>query len=194
MNQQSQGNNDRDYKALLIWVALIFRALTLSVEVFLHKGRTFGERYLGLQAAVAPLLMLLFPLLFPRHDPRPMLWLLFAYLAMCGAARLRLTLRRRRSGHVHSLYTGQPRLGRLLRFASEITIKRFIEPPLVFTAGVLLLPRSEPLGCYLMLAGFALFATVNQSIVQERVRALEMSDAFLDQRSLAERFRDMRGN
>src|SRR5262245_58627252 len=91
-------------------VLFIARALACSVEVFLHKSKTFGERYLGAQAAAAALLIFVFPMLMPTQHPTDLIGYLVAYLVMCAAARAGVLARKKR-GELgpHSFYTGTPR-------------------------------------------------------------------------------------
>lgn len=198
MNQQPIPTNGAEqFKVFASWLAFICSALAVSVEVFLHRSRSFGERYLGLQAGAAILVMFFFPVFFPDQDARPMLRFLGAYILMCGWVRLRVAGRvrggKRCRPHVHTLYTGRPWISSLLGRSSELAVKRGIEPMFVFLGGVMLVPVSEPLGAYLMVASFGLLASVNLNVNFERTRALDLNDAFLDQRSLADRFRGMRG-
>ncbi len=194
MSEQNQADNNSMKTALGI-VNFVCRSLATSVEVFLHRSGSFGERYLGLQAAAAVLCIFGYTAFWPYTDVRPVLGFMVAYIAALAVARVGVFVRRRRAGPaVHSFYTGTPRLTRLLGRASEFWIKRFVEPALVFIAGVLTLAANEPLGVYLMAASFALFASVNLAAEFVRTRALNMNDAFIDQSTVAEQFRDMRGH
>lgn len=170
---------------------LVVRALSCSVEVFLHKSSTFGERYIGPQAALAMLLIFLFPALCPEDNPEPMLWFLGAFFVAIAAARVGIVARvKRGEPGPHSMYTGTPRIhGRM----SETTVKRANEPIFVIVVGAVVHELSAPLGSYLMLAGVALLVSANLTAAGERRRVLDMHDAFEEQRALAERWRSMRG-
>ncbi len=191
MNQPEQGpglfERMRNTATLLV---LICQVLAVSSEVFL-RGR-FGSRYLGLHAALAAVAILFFGVFFPHDDPRPLFRFFLAYLFMCFLCRvggIRLALKGHRE---HSRYDGRPLLSWILPRVPETTIKGMIEPALVLTAGVLLMPVSEPLGTYLLLSAIGL-AGINSMIqMHSRRQAQEMYDAFLDQRQLTERFRQLR--
>jgi hypothetical protein len=172
-------------------VMLLVRALSCSVEVFLHKSTTFGERYLGPQAALAMLIIFVFPVLSPNENPEPMMWFLGAFVLALAAARAGIAVRAKR-GELgpHSMYTGTPRiLGRM----SESTVKRANEPIFVIIVGAFVHELNAPLGSYLMLAGVALLVSANLTAAGERKRVLDMHDAFEEQRNLADRWRWMRG-
>jgi hypothetical protein len=168
----------------------LLHSVAVTGNVFLH--RNLGPRYMGLQAAAAVLLIPLWTVFWPHDDCRPLLWFLLAYLAMCFFARIGICWRFLRGRHAHSRYDGTPRLLRLLPWMGELRIKQFVEPALVFTIGVLLLPVSQPLGSYLMLVAFALFASVSTVQVYQRQRVMNLHDAFLDQREVVDGFRRMR--
>jgi hypothetical protein len=176
------------------FIALMLRLLAASVEVFLRHEGTFGERYLGGRALFAGLLIFFFPVFWPDEDPRPMLVYFGLYLAACACIRVATVRRIKRGGpQPHSLYSGEPRLMRITGRISEVTIKGIVEPMLAFVVGALCLPVSEPLGVYLILTALGLLASVQLALGEERQRAIDMNDAYLDQRDAAERFREMQG-
>jgi hypothetical protein len=138
-------------------------------------------------------MVLLFTGLFRGQDAGPMLLFLIAYLFMCVYARIGI-IRRRRSGGVqcHTRYTGRSRLARVLPRLSEMAVKR-IEAVLVFGIGMLMLPMCQMLGAYLMLAAFAMFSCLGLGDAYDRNRALDIHDAVIDQKAVAERFQDVHG-
>lgn len=177
------------------WAALIARALATSVEVFLHDTRTFGERYLGAQAAIAAGILLAFPVLFPDEDPAPLFVYFVLYLVMCGAVRASAVARRRRGEPLeHSYYSGRPRFGRLTDRIGETRVKGVLEPMLVVIAGALLIELAPSLGTYMMVAGGALLFTVQSTLATERHRVMDLNDAQLAQRHLAEQWRRLRND
>jgi uncharacterized membrane protein YoaK (UPF0700 family) len=157
--------------------------------VFLHKSSTFGERYFGAQAALAALIIFVFPVFAATQDPEPMMWFLSAYLVAFIAARAGSIARRTRGEpSPHSFYTGTPRLmGRL----SEKAVKGGVEPVVVWLAGAVLSEFSPLLAGYLAIAGLGLLVSVNLTIAAERKRVLDMHDAFEEQRRTAEDWRAM---
>lgn len=194
MNQQPLPSSSADqFRRGVSIFAFLCRALALSVEVFLHRTGTFGERYIGLQAGATFLLILFFPIFWKGHNPEPLFVFLGCYLFMSVCIRARIQLRRKRGGpQPHTLYTGTPWLMRFTGRLSESTVKTFVEPMVVFFSGVFMMPLSEPLGGYLLLASLGLLVTTNLTLGYERKRALDMHDAYMDQRGSAERFREMR--
>lgn len=177
---------------ILSWVC---GAFAVSVEVFLHRPGTFGDRYLRGQAALAAVIILLWPALCnPSHDAEPMLIFFLLYLMFLFGIRARIGLRRRRNEPPpHSYYTGTPRLMRLVGRTPETKVKGGLEPLIVCMIGVLMLGVSPPLGGYLMMASAGLAISVGVAVEHERRRTLDLHDSFLEQRGIAERFREMRG-
>lgn len=196
MNQQQAPSTIDHVRLGLTVFAFLCRALALSVEVFLHRVDSFGERYIGLQSALTCLLILFFPALCsPANDPTPMFAYLVCYLFMTLCIRARIQIRKR-SGkpQPHSYYTGRPLLMGIFRRTSEETVKTFIEPLAVFLAGAFVMELSPILGGYLMCASAGLMVTTKLMVDEERERAVRMNDAYIDQRAAAERFRSMRGD
>jgi hypothetical protein len=189
MRQQQNGSPSETGDAMH-WLLLICGSLAATCEVFLHKG--FGRRYGGICTAIGALLILFYSALWPGDEPRPMLWFLAGYVLACFFARIGAV------GHLwngsHSRYSGRPRIMRLLPFFSENTIKRMIEPIVVFSIGVSLLPVTQPLGSYLILAAWGLFISTNAAEAQTRSRVQDLHDSVAEQRDIAERFRRSEGN
>jgi hypothetical protein len=195
VNQDRGPSPFQQAKAALGWVAFIAGVLAVSVEVFLHRSRSFGERYVGLQGAAVLLIVPVFAAFWPGHDLRPLFWFLAAYLCMCFLVRVGVAIRLHREGPVqHSRYNGYPRAGWLTRRIGEEKVKLMVEPLLVFLAGILTLPYSEPLGAYLMLASAGLSLSVHLTVGYERMRIQNMNDAAIEQRDFAEGFRNRRGD
>lgn len=188
----SYPQDDNKGKAGLGLVLFLCRALACSVEVFLHDPRTFGRRYQGLQAGAALLLMLFFPAFWEGHDPEPLFLYLCAFVGICLC--IRVAGWRRRGSEQHSFYSGTPLLlGVVGRHLGEVKTKAAIEPLVVWGVGSMVQSHNEPFGVYLELAAVGLLISVNAALYMERRRALDMHDAFVEQRSMTERFRKMRG-
>lgn len=193
MNREQPQGSFQQFRVFLSWFVFLSQSLAVSLEVFLH--RRFGERYVGLQGVAAILIIFFYAGFWPGYDVTPLLEFLLAYLALCFLARIGVLRRRRRGGtQEHSHYTGWPRVMRLTGRLTEITVKQTVEPLLTFLVAVFTLPVSEPLGGYLLLATGGLIVSVNASLGAEHTRAINMNDALIDQRHLAERFRGMRGD
>lgn len=193
MHQQQQQGDGQSFERSVNRGMLICHALAVSVEVFLHRPSTFGERYMGMQVPVAMLILFFFPIFWRGHDPAPLLWFLAAFVVMCAAVRARAVKRRLRGeAQPHSYYSGEPRMLRLARRTPETKVKSMLEPLFVWGASLCVMPVSEPLGTYLLIAGVGLLITVNASVRQERTRSLDLNDALIDQRRIAEQWRGMR--
>jgi hypothetical protein len=187
------GADANDPSAQLNWLMVIPEAWCISINVFLH--RHFGARYFGLQAAAVLLLIPCYCGLWPHADLRPMLIFLLAYVVMCVVARVCMGIRRLRGETPqHSRYCGYPVLMKFLPFLSEVTVKRFIEPLLVFLGGVFMLPLNQPLALYWMIGAACMGGMVSSAVGFGQRQAMDMHDSVIDQQELAERFRGMRGD
>lgn len=176
------------------WALLVCHSLAATWEVFLHRPGSFGERYLGPQAALAILLIPGFAIFWPEHDASGLLVFLFCYLVMCFFARIATILRQRAGGpQPHSYYSGAPFIMRLTGRFSERSVKYMVEPMLAFVISTLMMAVSRPLGCYLLVATFGIVASNNLSISIDRERLLDLHDAAIEAEQQAEAFREMRG-
>lgn len=192
MNQTPETNRGNEYAYAGALFTLIARSFAATVEVFLHRSDSFGERYAGMQVAVGLLLIFLFPVFWEGHSPAGILLFLPAYLIMLCNVRLRSWIRLRRGGsRPHSTYSGAPYLMRFTRMDEE-RLKCSVEPMLVMLTGVLVTAIDPPLGSYLIVAGLALGASNGMALQGERRRAIELNDSYLEQRGVVERFRGMR--
>lgn len=190
--QQGQGDQLKTSANALIFFSRVFAA---PVEVLLHDPATFGERYLGAQAAVALVTLFSFPAFFTRSDPTPILWFLATYVVMLFIVRIATVSRRLRRGVTeHSYYSGRPLLMRINKRADERSTKLAAEPMLVGITGLVVQEMNPPLGTFLVLAAVGLVVSVGTSLMIERRRALDLHDAHVEQRHIVERFRKMRGD
>lgn len=194
MHENQPPENRNGFRNFVGAVAFAARSMAVSVELFLHRTDSFGERYLSLQAGAALLAIFFWPVFCePWHDPEPMLMFLLAYVAMCAAVRSRLAIRRKRNlPQPHSRYTGTPRLMRFTGRMDEGKVKCTVEPLFTFAVGGAMLSVSPPLGGYLMVAALGLLISNNLGESYERERARNMNDAYLEQRRAVERFRELR--
>ena len=194
--QSTNGSSWSDqFKSFMGWFAVISGVLAVSVEVFLHRSRTFGERYIGINAALVLIAVPFYTLFWDGYDVMPLMLFLVAFMFMCFMARTGVLVRLRQGGpQEHTRYTGYPRILRLLPKLGERTVKLIVEPMAVFLTGVFTMSFSEPLGGYLMVASVGLLASVHLSVGYDRNRSLDMHDASIDQRHVAEGFRELRGD
>lgn len=179
----------QDAKLAAHVLLLLARALSAPLEVMLRTR--FGSRYFGLPSLLALFGLPMWMLLWPGHDSRPILGLWLVYLAMQLRARLETVRMLRRKEFVHTRYDGHPRLSALMKRMSEQRMKREAEPLLAIVFGALTLCVSEPLGSYLIVAGFSLGMVASTIESVEQARALSINDALTDQKALAERLREI---
>lgn len=170
---------------------LIARSFAVSLEVFFHHR--FGESYLGVTAVGATVSMFLWPLLLPNENAEPLLVFWMFFVLACVLARLSILHRIGTNRVEHSYYTGRPWLMLIFRRFNEVTVKRYIEPPLGILAGSFLSAVSPTLGSYVICAAIAMGICLTSDLHRERRQAQTMFDAYLDQQSAADRFRRMRG-
>ena len=98
-NQQQQPEPHSGFRNFIGLVAFAAQTFAVSVEVFLRKPSTFGERYLGLQAGAALPLMFFWPAFCePYQDPAPMFLFTALYVVACMIVRVKTASRRLRGG------------------------------------------------------------------------------------------------
>jgi hypothetical protein len=195
MNQQQGQGQDPSGTNGVAKIFFVCRALAVSIEVFLHRAGSFGERYVGTQSSIALVLIGFFPVFWPTEDPRPILWFDAAFFLRCMMIRTCTIVRRIRGRtQPHSYYSGWPWMLGARSRVPESRVKGFLEPLIVAVAGLLLQPWNQPLGTYLVIAAVALCISVQASVSQDRSRALDLNDAMADQRRIAEQWRGMRHN
>lgn len=189
--QDNQPNGFRNFVSIVNFVA---RAFACAVEVFLHKPGTFGERYFGLQAGAALLLIFFWPAFCePFHDFEPMLAFLGCFVCMVLAIRARIRLRGKRGeAQPHTRYSGTPWLMRFTGRMDEVKVKCMVEPFFTFLVGGLFCEANPPLGGFIMFASAGLLVSNGLAADYERRRAADMHDAYVDQRRVVDRFRDLR--
>ena len=191
MQQQSQRSKEPSPAASQLVVGLVegvIRSTALTVEVFLHRG--FGARYIGC-GFMGMVVMFVFSMCFPDQNPRPLLCFIAVYgvvwviTAICTLIRFW-----RGKNAVHSLYTGRPYLWRLLESWKEQNVK-YVEALALILLGYGVHRLNHPLGDYLMVAASIVLMRGYNLAAQRRSRAIEMNDSVIEQRLVAERFRDM---
>lgn len=84
-------------------------------------------------------------------------------------------------------------LARFLPRWDERLILGALEPTIAVLAGLLTIPASEGLGSFLAVAGLALAARNGAEASGQRRQAMALRDAYLEQKALAERFRQSDG-
>jgi hypothetical protein len=164
------------------------RSTALSVEAFLRRG--FGGAYIGCGLA-AFLVMYVFSTFFQGENLGPLAVFAGLYGILWLIACINALIRRwRKMERVHSRYSGRPHLCRILTGWQEIHVK-MLEGLLVLGIGFAIHLLNRPLGDYLMLAG--VFVLVRGYCVASalRGRAVELNDAVIEQREIAENFRQM---
>ncbi|MCK6466122.1 MAG: hypothetical protein L6Q93_14945 [Phycisphaerae bacterium] len=183
----------KDFNNFLGVMTFATRALAVTVEVFLRRSDSFGERYFGLQAAAGTVFILFWPVFWEGHSAEPMLVFLALYWLALLTARIRTKARIRRGGpQPHSLYNGTPTLAKVWKRSSEHRIKTVIEPVYMGCFALCLATISVPLAAYLALAGMCAAASSGMSGALQHRRSMDLHDAFLEQSDVARSFRRMR--
>jgi hypothetical protein len=190
MSQPDSSNPMQNFRQNANIAVFLMQTLATSIQVFIRGG--FGARYLGLNAAAVLVIVPLFFTFKRVTDFREIGFYLAGYVVMCCLHRHGIKLRLKRGDVWHSYYDGKPVLKRFFPRlkCSEITFKRWIEPFLVLGAGLLWARGNEPIGTYLMLCGASIACLTHMSQVQDEVRLNDLNDSVIEQRTLAERFRD----
>lgn len=161
------------------WGMVVVQSFSLPLEVMLH--RNFGSRFFAMKGARACLFMVVWPVLFPRSSPLPMLLFLLLFLIALNKARLDAWRRERRGEISHSRYSGFPVLCIKHPTWSEITVKRYVEPGLAIVFGALTIPAfNQALGAFLIAGGMAMAMSVGAQLKLEKERRRDLQDALID--------------
>ena len=181
----------QDMKQAVNMLVFVAQVLAAPVEVVLRTR--FGARYFGTPAFCGLMVVPMWMVFWPGEDPGWLMCFWLLSLVMQLRARMESVVMVARGDFVHSRYNGWPRLAKFFSRSSERTLKGGLEPLVVILTGILLMPLSQPLGSYLVVAGIAL--ALIHSIIESasRVQALELHDSFIEQEQLSGRFRGMCG-
>lgn len=189
-SNQEQGKGRGGGNTGINLVGAVVEAMAFTMALFLH--RKFGSRYIGRNAAMGILVILVFAAVMPMPGAWTMILFLVAYFKAWIYARAGVLYRRfKRQENEHTRYSGWPYLMTVLPGWTELTVKRFIEPLLVVVVGVVLWFFVPGLGLYLVMAGVSLFISVELAEAYDRRRAEMMHDAVIEATQRAERFRTM---
>jgi hypothetical protein len=193
MNPQFQGTPTDHVRQTFAWWLFLARVGAVSVEVFLH--RRFGSRYCRLTALMVVPLGLAYTWLWAAngYDVRPLLWFYGAYVVALLVTQMGVIVRLWRGDQEHSYYNGYPLLLRQSHAAREGRVKLWAEPMMVGSIGVLVTDFNDPLGIYLMFAGFSLFVCGLARWMWQRRQVVDMQDAVFEQQNTAGSFRQSFG-
>jgi hypothetical protein len=166
----------------------VARATALTIEVFLHCD--FGSAYVDC-GVLGFVLIGLFSHWCQPQNMGPLLWFSAAYGVFWLIAVTNVLLRRWRGQHtVQSRYSGRPHLCRLLPDWREVNVKQ-VEALLAMCVGYATSWLNKPLGHYLLLASSFLLVRAYGHASQLRGRAVELNDSLIEQKMVAERFREI---
>jgi hypothetical protein len=182
--------SDASARIMAEFIDGIGRAIALTVEVFLHRG--FGSRYVGC-GFIGVVIIFLFSMLFPGQDTSVLLGFAALYGILWLVALFNVGIRRwRHINRVHSHYNGRSHLSRLLPNWKETNVKH-VESLTAFLVGFGVHCLNRPLGDYLMFAAAFVFVRGYNLAMQRRERAIRMNDQVIEQKLIAEQFREMQG-
>ena len=186
--QNQQQFNQLSSRLLAELIEEIARGICLTIEVFLHAN--FGVGYIG-AGVMGVLVIFLSTYLFPDQDIRAVLWFM-AVFGVVWVVHGTITLIRFWRGRdtTHSKYNGRPYLCRLFSTWRETTVKH-LEAMAVIALGYGIHRLNQPLGDDVMGAATLAFLRISSFTSQQRGRAIAMNDRAIEQKWVAERFRDM---
>jgi hypothetical protein len=167
---------------IIYWFCSMWAA---SVEVMLRHS--FGQRYLGLQAAAVLLWIPIYISLWGDPSALPLLTYLLFYIVVLLIHRSHGLVRWHRGEREHSCYSGRPHVMKLFRGIDELPVKTLVEPGIVLGVGSLLCGLAEGFGAYFLGAAFCLAVKGAIERAQEDKIVMDTRDAFFMQRRLRER-------
>jgi hypothetical protein len=165
---------------------LLCHSYATTLEVFLH--RSIGQRYCNVNAVFGAGIIFVYCIAFPWCDKWPMHFVLGAYICMV----LFLVFVRRQPGNVHSFYDGTPRLLTERCKWDEPNFKRFLEPWLIATIGVVAFLFNDALAWYLIGGAVSLYRVNTLVRRSQRHQELDLQDTVIEHEWLAESFRRRR--
>jgi hypothetical protein len=165
------------------------RSLALSVEVFLHRG--FGSAYVGCGPLAFLIMFLFVQFFYPAQDLRPLAVFAGIYGVLWLIATINVLIRWWRGVQsTHSRYNGRPHLSVAVPTWKEMNVKH-LESLLVILLGFGIHHLNRPLGAYLILAGAFVLLRGYSLASMMRQRAVELNDAVIEQKEVAEQFGQM---
>jgi hypothetical protein len=168
----------------------IISGFCLTIEAFIH--RSFGRYYIT-SGFAGVLVIFGFLAFFPDDNQTPLICFLAAYAVVWLVGMIAMGIRCWRGPDtLHSSYTGDPYVRRLLPTMKEETVKT-LESLTVFGVGFWVACLNRPLGDYLMLASTLMFLRGVLLVSRLRAEATEMNDMMIEQKIVAARVRDMQG-
>jgi hypothetical protein len=185
-----QNNNATPPGQSVNWPLIACLCAILPIELVLHDVRTFGVRSIGPRVLGAALLMFIFAHFHPNENGAPLICFMSVTILLSIIAQIIAMVRRRRGVVCHTRYNGRPLL-MLLVPLSEATIKRW-EPLIVLLSGWLLHHINHPLGSFVVVAAYCMGIKVGLERVGMIERALDTSDALVEQTMVLESVRNVR--
>jgi hypothetical protein len=173
-------------------LAFVARVLEASVVVFTRVR--FGERYLAGHALLAMPAMFLVVGAQANQNSDDLFVFMSVWALAYLCARADVQKRRRRGDMEHSQYNGFPILAKLRPFRrlGERQVKLALEPIVIFLFSAFVCEWNEAIGGFMMWGAAGTMVTSAMSQAQERQRLTDLRDTQIEQRNLAERFRENR--
>lgn len=187
--QQQPGRPFEEERKQLGMLLAIAQMVCAPAEIWLRRGGTFGEKYLGYHLGMGLLLMFMAPpLFFPADDARPLLLAWGTTLVMAAAHRIKGAWLRRRGRLVHSQYSGDS------VFGDGIWVKQHLEPGACIFGGLAMCFLSPPLGAWMIASGLCLGFCVAWNAERDAARVRAMRDAQIENSYYADRFKQEGGD
>lgn len=194
--EQAQANAAQggSFKNTFNLVVALAEIGSMSVEVLMHER--VGARFVRIRGGLAAGIIILFAGLFAATMPVwPLMVFLLIFWGRCIAhgaiwsGRLR---RREPLGDQTTYFPGSPLICRLMPGRSEQEA-RWAEVAILFVAGMLISILNIPLGTYLVFSSFGLCLTLYLRYQAVLNKLMDMHDAVVLQRGMAEQFRERSG-
>lgn len=190
--QMLESREDKGAESVARFLECVLSSWPYVVEVMLH--RRIGIRYLDSRLIGAFAILLLYPLFWERYDLRAYGWFSALFVVAHCVQRLNALYLARKGRMGHSFYDGEPVLLRLFPRVSERGFKRFIEPVLVFFAGIYGIQFDTPVAVFTIIAAVLMHMNNQLSERREHIRAIAMNDAWIESQMASDRFRGLNGS
>jgi hypothetical protein len=185
--QQQEPRPGDDVRAGFNFLIFVMDALAMCLIPFIRIN--FGIHAPGNSGVMALVLMIL---AICGSGDVGIVWLILAWFCAMICQRMRAFYLFRKGWRLHSRFRGLPWLAMRFPFVKTEKFARDFEPVICFAIGMLLLPASEGVGGFVIIAAFSLFITRCTEVAVRGRQVTAMRDLEIEQRAMSERLRGLK--